>query len=168
MMPAQQKWMMPSRVTEKRQRKAVMENHVPRFWSKVEKTDGCWIWRGATSGRGYGAFYLARGNKILAHRAAYQMVIGPVPDGADLDHLCRNKMCVNPAHLEAVSHAENVRRGAVPNREFCRRGLHRITADNIYPGTKGSCYQCRRDWVAANREHLRAWERDWRQRRKTA
>lgn len=83
-----------------------------RFWDKVDKTDpqGCWIWTGATIPTGYGQVRGA-GMNHRAHRVAYELVIGPIPDGLELDHLCSNRGCVNPDHLEPVRHAENIRRG---------------------------------------------------------
>lgn len=89
-----------------------------RFWSKVDK-DGpvprynwaegaCWMWTAAKS-NGYGIVGVA-GTSIGAHRMAYMLSIGPIPEGLELDHLCRNPGCVNPGHLEPVTRAENIRR----------------------------------------------------------
>lgn len=84
-----------------------------RFWSKVHKTDTCWLWTGYQSaGTGYGRIQAHRIRTSLpAHRVAYELMVGPVPAGAELDHLCGVRHCVNPHHLEAVSHHENVLRG---------------------------------------------------------
>lgn len=142
---------------------------VARFWSQVDK-DGpvpsfaphlgpCWIWTGAvlrTAGDtayGRGTLRLERNGRLrverFAHRAAYRLVVGPIPDGAELDHLCRVTLCVNPAHLDAVSHQENVRRGKngvlrhlhapAPRRTHCMRG-HERTPDNLYPNRQ--CRPC--------------------------
>jgi hypothetical protein len=80
-----------------------------RFWAKVEKTDTCWLWR-ATTRHGYGRFYVD-GRLLNAHRWAYEYLVGPIPDGLDLDHLCRVRRCVNPTHLEPTTRRENVLRG---------------------------------------------------------
>jgi len=89
-----------------------------RFWEKVCVTwpTGCWVWTGAKSPGGYGVFRNERGTNSVAHRFSYTTMIGAVPDGLDLDHLCRNRACVNPAHLEPVTRAENLRRGVRPPR----------------------------------------------------
>lgn len=79
-----------------------------RFWSKVDASGMCWEWTEATSA-GYGQLKVAR-HWVYAHRFAYELLIGPIPDGLDLDHLCLNAICVNPDHLEPVSRAENRRR----------------------------------------------------------
>lgn len=85
---------------------------LPRhFWHKVLRDpDGCWIWQGNVNRDGYGRFS-HQGRKLLAHRAAYMSLVGQVPEGLQLDHLCRVRNCVNPAHLEPVTAGENVRRG---------------------------------------------------------
>ena len=70
---------------------------------------GCWLWTGCTNRGGYGLTKF-RGRTTGAHRAVYRLLVGPIPEGLDLDHLCSVRLCVNPAHLEPVTHAENVRR----------------------------------------------------------
>lgn len=85
-----------------------IRNPGPRF---VETEEGCWLWRGALTERGYGLLRDGR-RRVRAHRAFYQELVGPVPDGLVLDHLCRNPSCVNPGHVEPVTQAENIRRGA--------------------------------------------------------
>jgi hypothetical protein len=82
-----------------------------RFWAKVNKTETCWLWTGATSGNGYGVFGVTR-KMVMAHRWLYEHEIAPIPNERDLDHLCRVRLCVNPAHLEPVSRRENLLRGA--------------------------------------------------------
>lgn len=84
-----------------------------RFWAKVDKKlgDGCWLWTGATN-RGYGAFTpVAPGPQLKAHRYAYELEVGPIPDGLQIDHLCRTPLCVNPAHMEPVTSRVNTLRG---------------------------------------------------------
>lgn len=79
---------------------------VDRFWRKVEFTDSCWLWTACVQPNGYGQFADAR-----AHRWAYEFCVGPIPDGLQLDHLCRVRHCVNHDHLEAVTQRENILRG---------------------------------------------------------
>jgi HNH endonuclease len=81
-----------------------------RFWSKVDRTATCWLWTGRTDRKGYGRVGFHR-RQYLAHVFAYMLLVGSVPSGLELDHLCRVTSCVRPDHLEAVPHVENVRRG---------------------------------------------------------
>lgn len=123
-----------------------------RFFEKVDKTDTCWIWMAAKDTNGYGRFGIKGSKTVLAHVFAYTFVVGPVPEGLELDHLCRNPSCVNPAHLEAVTHRENVMRGDVASRETCRRG-HQRTPDNVVKnGRYTTCLTCRREHQRSRRE----------------
>jgi hypothetical protein len=112
---------------------------------------GCWEWIGARDSRGYGNVRAA-GRVRKAHRVVYEALHGPIPPGVECDHLCRAQWCVNPEHLELVTHAENVRRGAarwVPGarqraKRRCPRG-HAYTKANTYvqPSTGGrACRTC--------------------------
>lgn len=92
-----------------------------RFWQYVRKTDECWEWTGNTSRLGYGMFSLD-GKSRSAHRVSYEWFVGTIPEGLEIDHLCRNRRCVRPEHLEAVSHHENVRRGINVTRLHCKLG----------------------------------------------
>lgn len=79
-----------------------------RFASKIQvASNGCWEWTAAKRRDGYGVYKLASGTTVIAHRHSYQTLIGPIPDGLQLDHLCRNRPCCNPEHLEPVTNREN-------------------------------------------------------------
>ena len=122
-------------------------NDMAAFWTRVDKTeDGCWLWTSTLDSNGYGVFSMAN-VKQRAHRMSYELVHGPIAEGMQLDHLCRVRHCLNPEHLEAVTQAENVRRGlnGYALRELCRAGLHDISkAENVYEGAHGrQCDPCR-------------------------
>jgi hypothetical protein len=107
---------------------------------------GCWLWTGVErNGKGYGRFFFDGKNR-LAHRWSYEHFKGPIPKGLELDHLCRVRGCVNPDHLEAVTHKENVLRGNVAKSSpTCRQG-HLKEGRNLYtvPSTKARrCRTCR-------------------------
>lgn len=95
------------------------------FWNHVEKTDGCWLWTGALDGDGYGVFRISRTRVSRAHLVSYAAEHGDVPDGAQLDHLCHVKHCVNPVHLTPVTHQQNGqnRAGANSNSKSGVRGV---------------------------------------------
>lgn len=109
----------------------------------------CWQWHGAISASGYGTFQPQKVT-VGAHRFVYELHNGTVPAGLHLDHLCRNRACVNPGHLEPVSCKENVLRGeglaaANARKTHCKRG-HEFTTENTYvkPGGRRVCKECRR------------------------
>ena len=92
---------------------------VAYFWTKVNKTKTCWLWKGTIMLNGYGQFK-TRNQRHLAHRFAYNAVRGAIPDGLQLDHLCRVRACVNPDHLEPVTGTVNILRGESPGAKNAR------------------------------------------------
>lgn len=140
------------------------DTEVARFWARVEKTDGeCWRWTGSVDRDGYGLFteYLGSSPKRLrthrAHRLAYRLSVGEIQPGLHLDHLCRVRNCVNPAHLEPVTCRENLQRGECLAKNLqaswaksraathCKRG-HSLEGRNVYRLKNGRrrCAECER------------------------
>jgi hypothetical protein len=131
-----------------------------RFWEKVAVSDGCWKWLGAPTPRGYGRMHIGA-KDVYVHRVAYELLVGPIPDGMFLDHLCHtndpnclggdtcpHRLCVNPAHLEVVTRVENVMRGvgfAAKNavKTHCPKG-HEYTPENTHVRPNGwrQCKKC--------------------------
>lgn len=118
----------------------------------IDTETGCWNWTACITPAGYGQFWFEYRRNNFAHRAAYILLVGPIPEGLVLDHLCRNRACCNPAHLEPVTQARNVNRGLAPtivNRDLgiCRNG-HTVTPQNRYFRPNDGhveCADCRRE-----------------------
>lgn len=120
------------------------------FWSRVQKTETCWWWTGAKTPEGYGQVVIA-GKIVGAHRHAYELAVGPIPDGLQLDHLCRKPSCVRPDHLEPVTRRVNILRGTSPvarraGTSHCVKG-HEYTPENTVRSRRDgrrSCRECKR------------------------
>ena len=143
------------------------------FLKHVEKTENCWNWIGSISTEGYGNLgrnINGKGVNYKAHRYAYQNSVGPIPDGMCLDHICRNRRCVNPAHLRVVTRRENAiqnslgRTAVNAKKTHCPKG-HPYDGVYTWPSKKGNryCLLCRRannrkwDTKERARERMRRW-----------
>jgi HNH endonuclease len=150
---------------------------VERFWPNVEKTATCWLWRAHLNG-GYG-YFRAGGQPIRAHVFAYRLLVGSIPKGRDLHHLCEVPACVNPAHLEPLTRREHSLRSRPARRQHCPRG-HPYDEQNTYWSLGHSGYRrrvCRACVLARNHVwyvkykaegRWRAWARARRARLKKA
>lgn len=126
-----------------------------RFWIGPDRTSGCWQWMGNINSEGYGRLIHER-RRRMAHVWSYELFIGPIPEGKQLDHLCRNPACVNPDHLEPVTRKENILRGVGASainarKQYCPKG-HALLGQNL-SGTVGHrrCRKCH------NRDAMRWW-----------
>lgn len=132
-------------------RTGVISPLLPRLLARVDKTDSCWLWTGTITRAGYGSGVRGSPDRTtLAHRLMYEELVGPIPEGLELDHLCRVTHCVNPEHLEPVTHAENVRRGIAGEvRRIAARAIthckwgHEFNAENTYIAPKTGARACR-------------------------
>lgn len=124
-----------------------------RFMRHVAvQNDGCWLWTGTVNQNGYGTISTRRERSCRtskAHRIAYELLVGSIPEGLDLDHKCRVRRCVNPEHLEAVTRKENIGRGLRGARVFCPQG-HPYSPDNVLWRKNGAaktriCRTCNRE-----------------------
>lgn len=115
----------------------------------------CWLFSGSINSSGYGVLHDGE-RAVLAHRLAYEDSFGPIPDGLTIDHLCRNRTCVNPAHLDPVTGSENVRRSRAFRTE-CPQG-HPYDEANTHVNARGhrSCKTCQRSWRRASDAKRRA------------
>jgi hypothetical protein len=148
------------------------ERSVEGFWERVEKValTGCWVWRGNILRNRYGTWSFTRNGKtstVLVHRFAYRLLVGSIPEGLVLDHLCLNRTCCNPEHMEPISQAENVargrKRGADDGGDYNRKKTHcphghPYAGENLYRRPDGArgCRTCARIKVAEYRAKKRA------------
>lgn len=126
------------------------------FLSNIRRTDSCWLWTGKTNGRGYGKLYYG-GRTERAHRLSFKLFRHDIPDELVIDHLCNNKVCVNPEHLDAVTQQVNVGRyyAAKAPKPVCVNG-HAMTYHNTYQyGNRKICKECKRETTRKWRQKLR-------------
>ncbi len=112
-----------------------------RFLKHVNKTESCWLWTGYIRPIGYASFRIGA-KKLEAHRVAYQLFIGDIPIGTEIDHLCRVRNCVNPTHLEATTHKVNMERAEFKSKIFHKDKDHEYTP--IPNGKGATCGVCRK------------------------
>lgn len=109
-----------------------------RIYKYTDRSGECWVWTSARQGKGYGCVFYD-GRSQAAHRVSYTVFVGKIPDGMQLDHLCMNKLCVNPSHLEPVTNAENQRRAAVIRGGYPTESLPLVDTDCVMCGARFKC-----------------------------
>lgn len=129
--------------------------------STPEPNSGCWLWTGSVSKGGYGKVLIAGCKTGYAHRLLYEALVSPIPDGLDLDHLCRVRCCVNPGHLEPVTRKVNIHRGESPASQHARKthcaNGHPLSGENLKRREGGwrRCLICRRATSAISKQRLK-------------
>ncbi len=118
------------------------------FWQKVEKSESCWVWKAAKDRDGYGVWSTREGGRLKqyrVHRLSFSIANDGIDNSLTIDHLCKNKLCLNPAHLEQVTIGENVRRSDSFNRlkTHCKNG-HEFNEANTYNGPGRQHRQCKK------------------------
>lgn len=132
------------------------EKFSERFWSKVHVGGVCWEWTASTKGNGYGQVkHPDRKSPMFTHRVAWEMLVGEIPEGMTIDHLCKNTLCCNPDHLEVVTGRVNGLRSGSPvalnaKKTHCPQG-HEYTTDNLVADRGRRCKVCHRKKVARQR-----------------
>lgn len=129
-----------------------MDSHAPEgYYPHWEEDEPCWLFAGSIDPKGYGTVF-NNGKNLKAHRVMYESEIGEIPDGLIIDHLCRVRACINPAHMEVVDNATNVMRGEAPSAQnarktHCKKG-HELIGENIRLRNNGwrICKVCQSGW----------------------
>ena len=154
-------------------RNETFDEFLVRFWGNVNQHDvansdplQCWPWKKPRK-HGYGRIFY-RGKELQAHRVSYELINGVIPDGCEIDHLCRNPSCIKPSHMEAVPSKENTRRGIGPTainaaKTACPQG-HPYTLENTYLPPRGGryCRICKREKMRVLQAKKRATARTYR------
>jgi hypothetical protein len=157
-----------------------LERLPEKIRERIELTSTCWNWSGAPNCNGYGRRGISKKKELLAHRLMYELLVGPIPPGLTLDHICRNRMCVNPAHLEPVTNKVNILRGESPaaknaRKTHCPKG-HLFDETNTLwerqrSGALGrKCKTCKYEyhhgWYQRNKGQAREYSREYKRARR--